>query len=464
MPLDADRIEHWPIDRLLPYIANARSHPEAQVAQIAGSIAEFGFNVPCLVDERGVLMAGHGRLLAAKRLGLAEIPVIRLGHLTGAQARAFRIADNQIALNALWDDTVLAAELARLREDGVDLDLLGFGEDDLDRLLDGLAGDGDGGQTDEDEVPEPPVAPVTRPGDLWVLGRHRLLCGDATHATGVARLLNGKKPHLLISDPPYGVDYDPSWRNEAGVSATARTGKVTNDDRADWREAWALFPGDVAYVWHAGVHAKTVAESLEAAGFLVRSQIIWSKARFVLGRGDYHWQHEPCFYAVRKSATGHWQGARDQSTVWAIGAIGDEDEATVHGTQKPVECMRRPMINNSAKNDAIYEPFAGSGTTIIAAESTGRVCTASASMPSAVTESVAARRISWSWPVESRSRPPKSAMISSFKSRNRIAICVRPSKGSTVNKRLPLLTALLWRRRRGCSAPVSPELFSMPPE
>ena len=158
---------------------------------------------------------------------------------------------------------------------------------------------------DEEAVPETPVLAVTVTGDLWVLGRHRLLCGDATHATGVARLLNGKKPHLLISDPPYGVDYDPSWRNEAGVSATARTGKVTNDDRADWREAWALFRGDVAYVWHAGVHAKTVAESLEAAGFAVRSQIIWSKPRFVLGRGDYHWQHEPCFYAVRKSASGH---------------------------------------------------------------------------------------------------------------------------------------------------------------
>ena len=177
-----DSVERWPVDRLLPYVANARSHPEAQVVQIAGSIAEFGFNVPCLVDERGVLIAGHGRLLAAKRLGLAEIPVIRLGHLTGAQARAFRIADNQIALNAGWDDTVLAAELARLREDGVDLDLLGFGEDDLDRLLDGLDEDGDGGQTDEDEVPEPPAEPITRPGDLWVLGRHRLLCGDATNA------------------------------------------------------------------------------------------------------------------------------------------------------------------------------------------------------------------------------------------------------------------------------------------
>jgi DNA modification methylase len=371
-----DSVERWPIDRLLPYVANARSHPEAQVAQIAGSIAEFGFNVPCLVDERGVLIAGHGRLLAAKHLGLVEIPVILLGHLSDAQARAFRIADNQIALNAGWDDTVLAAELARLREDGIDLDLLGFGEDDLDRLLDSLTGDGDGGQTDEDEVPEPPVAPVTRPGDLWVLGRHRLLCGDAAHAAGVARLLEGKKPHLLISDPPYGVGYDPSWRNEAGVSATARTGKVTNDDRADWREAWALFPGDVAYVWHAGVHAKTVAESLIACGFDIRAQIVWSKHHFALGRGDYHWQHEPCWYAVRKGTRSHWQGARDQSTLWTIAPTGVEDTATVHGTQKPVEAMRRPIVNNSERGDLIYEPFCGSGTTLIAAETVGRSCLA----------------------------------------------------------------------------------------
>jgi DNA modification methylase len=371
-----DSVEHWPIDRLLPYAANARTHGPDQVAQIAGSIAEFGFNVPCLVDERGVLIAGHGRLLAATHLGLSEVPVIKLGHLTEGQARAFRIADNQIALNAGWDDTVLAAELAQLREDGFDLDLLGFGEDELARLLDGLAGDSDGEQTDEDKVPEPPVARVTRAGDLWLLGRHRLLCGDSTNANDVARLLNGAKPHLMATDPPYGVDYDPSWRNEAGVSATARTGKVANDGRADWREAWALFPGEVAYVWHAGVHAKTVAESLEVAGFAVRSQIIWAKPRFVLGRGDYHWQHEPCFYAVRKGATGHWQGARDQSTVWAIGNASEEDEATIHGTQKPVECMRRPLLNNSAKGDAIYEPFAGSGTTIIAAESTDRSCLA----------------------------------------------------------------------------------------
>lgn len=373
MQRDHIQIEQWPLDRLLPYAANARTHPDEQVAQIAGSIAEFGFNVPCLVDERGVLVAGHGRLLAAQRLGLSQVPVIRLDHLTDAQARAYRIADNQIALNSGWDDALLSAEVARLKEDGVDLELLGFPEDELDRLLDGLDGE-KGGNEDEDVVPEPPETPISRSGDLWILGRHRLLCGDATRAADVARLLGDVRPHLMVTDPPYGVDYDPSWRNDAGVSATTRTGRVSNDDRADWREAWVLFPGDVAYVWHAGVHARTVAESLDASGFPIRSQIIWSKSRFVLGRGDYHWQHEPCFYAVRKGATGHWQGARDQSTVWMIGGGGDEDAATVHGTQKPVECMRRPMINNSERGDAVYEPFAGSGTTMIAAESVARRC------------------------------------------------------------------------------------------
>lgn len=368
---DPLQVELWPIDRLLPYAANARTHPDEQVAQIAGSIAEFGFNVPCLVDDRGVLIAGHGRIVAAKRLGLQQVPVIRLGHLTDAQARAFRLADNRIALNAGWDDELLAAELERLKEDGVDLASLGFAEDELDRLLDGL--DAGGSSEGEDEAPEPPVHAVTRSGDLWLLGPHRLLCGDATISTDVERLLDGTHPHLMVTDPPYGVEYDPNWRVESGVSSTARPGRVNNDDRADWREAWSLFPGEVAYVWHSGIYAQTVAESLGACSFLIRAQIVWAKPRLVLSRGDYHWQHEPCFYAVRKGATGHWQGARDQTTLWTIGT-GDNDDATEHGTQKPVECMRRPIVNNSAKGDLVYEPFAGSGSTLIAAESVGRVC------------------------------------------------------------------------------------------
>lgn len=199
------------------------------------------------------------------------------------------------------------------------------------------------------------------------------MCGDATGAEDVAKALNGVSPHLMVTDPPYGVDYDPAWRNRAGVASTTRTGKVSNDDRADWRDAWALFPGDVAYVWHGALHAAAVAESLEAFGFSIRSQIIWSKDRLVLSRGDYHWQHEPCWYAVRKTGTGHWSGDRKQTTVWNI-ANRDQDAATVHGTQKPVECMRRPIENNSNPGQAVYEPFSGSGTTLIAAEMTGRAC------------------------------------------------------------------------------------------
>ncbi|MFC7541062.1 site-specific DNA-methyltransferase [Siccirubricoccus deserti] len=335
---------------------------------------------PVLVDAEGVLIAGHGRVMAAKQLGLASVPVLRLGHLSPAQARALRLADNQISLNSGWDEALLAAEIARIRDEAlVDLDVLGFSGMELDRLLAAVGTETSGAIAPGDPdapVPEPPEDPVTRPGDLWRLGQHRLLCGDATSATDVARLLGNARPHLMATDPPYGVNYDPGWRNEAGVSATMRTGKVANDDRADWRAAWALFPGDVAYVWHAGVHARTVIESLEAAGFVIRSQIVWAKPRLVLGRGDYHWQHEPCLYAVRKGATGHWQGARDQTTLWSIGNGGPEDLATVHGTQKPVECMRRSIVNNSVAGEAVYEPFCGSGTTIIAAETAGRVCLA----------------------------------------------------------------------------------------
>lgn len=362
------RIEHRPLDALIPFVNNARTHSEAQVALIAGSIREFGFTNPVLVDGSNGVIAGHGRIMAARKLGLGTVPVIELGHLTDTRKRAYIIADNRLAEQAGWDRQMLALEAGELHSLGIDLQALGFDAGEArDLLRHGKP------VADEDVVPETPAVAVSRLGDLWCLGRHRLLCGDATDPSAVEQLLAGARPLLMVTDPPYGVNYDPAWRNAAAASATRRTGKVLNDDRADWRAAWALFPGGIAYVWHGALHAATVAESLVAAGFDIRSQIIWAKERLVLSRGDYHWQHEPCWYGVRRKGRGHWTGDRKQTTLWSI-ASRDQDAETVHGTQKPVECMRRPMLNNSGDGDGVYEPFCGSGTAIIAAESTGRIC------------------------------------------------------------------------------------------
>lgn len=360
-------IDYRPLASLIPFAKNARTHSDAQVAQIAASIREFGWTNPILVDTEDGIIAGHGRLLAARKLGMDAVPVIELAGLSEAQKRALVIADNKLALNAGWDEELLGLELADLVALGFDLALTGFDELEIARLTN----PGSAGLTDPDAIPDVPEAPVSLYGDLWLLGNHRLICGDSTNAADVARVLGNVRPHLLVSDPPYGVSYDPAWRERFSDAGNLATGKVLNDDRADWREAWALFPGDVMYVWHGALHATTVAASLEASGFAVRSQIIWDKTRLVIGRGDYHWQHEPAWYAVRKGKTGHWAGDRKQTTVWAI---PHRKSPTGHGTEKPVECMKRPIENNSSPGQAVYEPFCGSGTTIIAAEMTGRVC------------------------------------------------------------------------------------------
>jgi DNA modification methylase len=368
--LEGLRLEDRPVDALIPYARNARTHSAAQVALIAGSIREYGFANPVLVDGANGIIAGHGRVLAARQLGLATVPVIELAHLSETQKRGLILADNRLAEAAGWDAELLALELGDLRDLGVDVMDFGFDAGEIDAALNRGPAD-----PREEDVPPVPEQPVSRPGDLWELGPHRLICGDATDAATVARLFGGVRPHLMATDPPFGVNYDPAWRNRAGAAQTKRVGKVLNDHRADWREAWALFPGDVAYVWHGALHATTVAESLVACGFAIRSQIIWAKERLVLSRGDYHWQHEPCWYAVREKAKGHWSGDRKQTTLWQIPSR-DQDAATIHGTQKPVECMRRPMLNNASPGQAVYEPFSGSGSSIIAAETTGRVCLA----------------------------------------------------------------------------------------
>ena len=364
----ADKVERWPIDRLIPYARNARTHSNQQVDQIAASIREWGWTNPVLLAEDGTIIAGHGRVLAARKLRIHQIPVMVAAGWREAQKRAYALADNKLALNAGWDDAMLALELADITELGFDLGLIGFSDEEI-AALDANSG---AGLTDPDEVPETPINPVSTPGDVWRMGRHRLLCGDSTAADDVAKVLAGVQPHLMVTDPPYGVDYDPAWRAEAGVKQNKeRLGKVANDDRADWREAWELFPGSVAYVWHAGRYASTVQDSLSSVGFDVRAQIIWAKDRFALSRGHYHWQHEPCWYAVRQAAS-NWTGDRKQSTLWQIPAR--EGPGFEHGTQKPVECMKRPIENNSSPGQAVYEPFCGSGTTIVAAEMTGRSC------------------------------------------------------------------------------------------
>lgn len=368
----ADKVERRSVSDLVPYARNARTHSDEQVSQIAASIKEWGWTVPILIDENGGIIAGHGRVLAARKLGITDVPVMVATGWTDAQKRAYVLADNKLTLNGGWDDNLLALELSELQGLDFDLSLTGFDDDELTRLL----AEKTEGLTDPDETPEVPVNPVTEPGDVWICGRHRIVCGDSTKADDVAKALNGVEPHLMVTDPPYGVEYDANWRNERvrddGSPIAGRAiGKVENDDNADWRDAWALFPGDVAYVWHAGLRAREVVESLEAAGFRMRAQIIWSKGRFAIGRGDYHFQHEPCWYAVRKGKTGHWTGDRKQTTVWEISHSKSE---TGHSTQKPVECMKRPIENNSSPGQAVYEPFSGSGTTMIACEMTGRHC------------------------------------------------------------------------------------------
>jgi DNA modification methylase len=388
---------------LVPYAANAREHSPAQIKKLAAIISEFGFNCPVLLEPDGTIVAGHGRVMAAKSLGLVDVPTIDVGHLTPQQRRAYRLADNRIALESKWNEDLLAKELSALSADGaLDLSLTGFDDVEVEKLLADAMGTGRRGADPDKPAAEPPPAPTSRPGDMWVLGSHRLLCGSSTAADDVRRLLAGETPNLMVTDPPYGVNYDPNWRNGAldgdgnlkrKVGQGGRAiGKVENDGRADWREAWALFPGNVAYVWHGGLHSTLVEESLKAVGFEVRSQIVWVKTRPVISRGQYHWQHEPglyvvqagqvdawqerfdadhdiASYVVQADETADWHGNRRQSTVWFIEHVKSE---TGHGTQKPVDCMRRPMVNNSARGDAVYEPFSGSGTTIVAGEMTGR--------------------------------------------------------------------------------------------
>jgi DNA modification methylase len=361
-----------PVTELVPYHRHLRKNDHA-VQRMVASIQQFGFKIPVLVRSNGEIVDGDLRLKAAIKLGMAEVPVILCDEWSEAQVKAFRLLVNRSATWADWELGLVGLEIEELKGLDFDLNLTGFDRLEIDQIL---AGDGEPPQEETGELPQ---EPVTRLGDLWLCGPHRVLCGDATSSEQVAHLLGSAIPFLMVTDPPYGVEYDPAWRERAGLGPQRQTGTVANDDRVDWEMAYRLFPGDVAYVWHAGVHAAEVAAGLQRAGLGIRSQIIWAKPSLVLSRGDYHWQHEPCWYAVREGRKSNWSGDRKQSTLWQVANLNPiggsrEEEATGHGTQKPLELMRRPIENHTDRGGIVYDPFLGSGTTLAAAESMGRVC------------------------------------------------------------------------------------------
>ena len=366
---------------LIPHPKNPNTHPQAQIELLARIIKHQGWRNPIVVSQRsGFIIAGHARLKAAQLLELDEVPVDYQDFETEADEWAHLAADNKLAELAEPDQAILAELLQDLKAEGFDTILAGFDENALSELLGGLdEGDADA-EAQTDKADELRDKWDVKPGQVWSLGGHRLMCGDSTDQDTVARLLDGDKPHLMVTDPPYGVEYDANWRNEAlrkdGTPIGGRAiGKVSNDEKADWSDAWQLFPGDVAYVWSApGALQVTSYAALINVDFEIRAQIIWNKSNFAIGRGDYHKKHEPCWYAVRKGKKGHWQGDRTQSTVWDIPK--PQKSETGHSTQKPIECMARPIRNNSKQGDLVYEPFSGSGTTIIACENLRRQCRA----------------------------------------------------------------------------------------
>ncbi len=368
-PPMAQRIEHWPLEKLIPYARNPRTHSDAQVAQIAASIAEFGFNNPILVDTKDGIIAGHGRLLAARKLQLAEVPVIVLDHLTEAQKRAYILADNQLALNAGWDDTLLAAELAALQNEDFNLDLIGFEDEELARLL--AAQDAAEGLTDEDSVPELPETPISVLGDLWILGDHRLLVGDATDTKAVARLLDGGPADLVFTDPPYNVDYEGYTEQRLKIKGD----RMSDSEFKQFLEAafrsyrTVVKPGASMYICHSSSWQREFQNALEVAGFEVRCQIIWAKNTFAWGFGRYKFQHEPMFYCHVAGEKDPWYGDKTQSTLWH-----EKKPAAnrIHPTAKPVELVERALLNSSKAGDVVADLFGGSGSTLIGCERRGR--------------------------------------------------------------------------------------------
>jgi DNA modification methylase len=370
-----DSVELWSIDRLIPYGRNARTHSADQIAQIAASIIEFGWTNPVLADSRGNVIAGHGRLEAARSLGLEAVPVVVIDHLNETQRRAYILADNQLALNAGWDEGALAAELHALNGDGFDLDLIGFSEEELNGLMAPLDDDEAALGHEGDQIPEPPADPVTRPGDLWILDQHRLLCGDSTILTDVERLLNGNLADMCFCDPPYNVDYGAPGRSGSGAEKKGR--RILNDALGEGFRQF-LYDASVnilsvtkgaTYICMSSSELHTLKTAFTDAGGHWSTFIIWAKNRFTLGRSDYQRQYEPILYGWKEGTDHYWCGDRDQGDVWFVDKPIKND---LHPTMKPVELVERAIRNSSKSRDIVIDPFGGSGTSLIACERTGR--------------------------------------------------------------------------------------------
>lgn len=354
---------------LKPYEKNPRKISDGQYQKLKQSLQQNGYHQRLIATPDMLIIGGHQRLKALAELGFTEINILVPDRaLSEAEYKRMLVQDNLPFGEFDFDMLSMDFSFEELSEWGMTDDLLSKWKQPVEFLA------------DPDAVPELPGDPISKTGDVWILGNHRLMCGDSTKEENVCTLLSGAKPHLMVTDPPYGVEYDSSWRSKVdGGSGKRNDAPVLNDDKADWGESYRLFPGEVAYIWHADRHASEVQKSLEESGFKIYTQIIWAKQTLVMSRGHYHWKHEPCWYAVRKNGTGHWRGDRKQTTLWEINnnncSGGNIQEETFgHSTQKPIECMKRPIENNSQIGDEVYEPFSGSGTTIIAAEMTSRKC------------------------------------------------------------------------------------------
>jgi DNA modification methylase len=380
-PVLPEKLERWPVERLVPYERNARTHSAEQVAQIAASIQEFGFTNPILVASDDGIIAGHGRLEAAKQLGLMEVPVVVLDHLTDEQRRAYVLADNKLALNAGWDESVLAVELQALQLEEFDLSLLGWTEDELATLLPEVE-ELPPEDADPDAVPEPPAEPVTKPGDVWLLGKHRVMCGDSTDVLAVERLMDGGKADLLLTDPPYnvalGMDETPEEakkRNRRTDGLTIQNDKMSDDDfRQFLRDVYTsadfvMKPGAGFYIWFADVETYNFTGAVIDVGWKLSQMLIWRKSSLVLGRKDYHFIHEPCLYGWKEGAAHYWGSDRSQTTVLEFDKPSRNGE---HPTMKPVELFQYQLENSTKRSGVVLDLFGGSGTTAIAAEQTGR--------------------------------------------------------------------------------------------